>query len=672
MIWPVDLFGTSGFLPRWSYGDWGYQAWLHIVADLALGGACITITLMFAYVVIGRKDVPFTRLIGLFLALVLCCGATHLIEALIFWLPIYRISGWVKLATALVAWLSVLALVRVLPRSLASPGLAQLNQLLPVKIEERQKHEQERELALAARQRSEVRLRLALEIAQMGAWELNLETQELQCSAQLARLLVPGGQAPRSLADLMPRIAVEDRPGLETVLREQEPGQTFRYQFRLIGGGDTVRWIELVGNAVASEGDRPPRLLGVACDITERKRIEEERELINHKIQEMQKLDSLGVLAGGIAHDFNNLLTGVLGNASLIRADLPANSSYQALLEQIEISALRAGDLCKQMLAYAGKGRLVVETLDLNAVIQDTLQLLRVSVSRSAVVRLNLSDDPLPIHADANQVRQVIMNLMLNSSEALEGRTGYISLTTGRLRADRRYLKQTKLPDIEEGDFAYLEVSDTGCGMDDPMLDRIFDPFFSTKFQGRGLGLAAVLGIVRSHKGTLKVISDLGKGTTFTILFPLTDQQIPARPMGLTRGALYQGEGLVLVVDDEETVRQVLSQMLPSLGHDVLLAEHGRQGLEKFGQYAGQVRLVLLDLAMPHLDGEQTFRELRKLQPDVKVVGMSGFNEKETPSRFASQGIAGFLPKPFNRTTLTAVLRSALAEDVPEELRELM
>ena len=401
----------------------------------------------------------------------------------------------------------------------------------------------------------------------------------------------------------------------------------------------------------------------VAAEQTGRKAATE-KQALERKLQEAQKLESLGVLAGGIAHDFNNLLTGVLGNASLARMDLPAESPLQPLLEQIESAAMRAADLCKQMLAYSGKGRFVIQRLDLNALIEDTTRLLQVSISKRAVLKFNLADALPAVLGDATQLRQVVMNLVINASEAVGEKSGFISITTGLTRADRAYLAGTfYAPDLPEGDYVYLEVADNGGGMPPEVQARIFDPFFTTKFTGRGLGLAAVLGIVRGHKGALKVFSEAGWGTTFKILLPCADG--PAEVSGAATPALagWHGSGIALVVDDEETVRVTTARMLEALGFSTRLADNGRAGVEEFRAASGDIALVVLDLTMPHMDGEEAFHKIIELRPDARVLLMSGFNEQEAIARFAGKGLAGFLQKPF---TLPA-LREKLQQIFPQK-----
>jgi PAS domain S-box-containing protein len=407
-------------------------------------------------------------------------------------------------------------------------------------------------------------------------------------------------------------------------------------------------------------------ILSLVQDVTDRVLAEQqgrkaaaERQALERKLQESQKLESLGVLAGGIAHDFNNLLTGVLGNASLARMDLPADSPVQPFLEQIEVAAVRAADLCKQMLAYSGKGRFVVNRLDLNALIEDTTRLLHVSISKRAVMKYQLAPGLPVVLGDATQLRQVIMNLVINASEAISDRSGFISVTTGLTRADRAYLAGAYFArDLPEGDYVSLEISDNGGGMSPEVLEKIFDPFFTTKFTGRGLGLAAVLGIVRGHKGALKVFSEPGWGTTFKILLPCAEgiaEEIARSSPGFV--ANWKGSGRVLVVDDEETVRVTTARMIEATGFTTALADNGRTGVEEFTADPDGFALVMLDLTMPHMDGDEAFRALRAIRPDVRVLLMSGFSEQEVTARFSGEGLAGFIQKPFTLPALCEKLQ---------------
>lgn len=397
-------------------------------------------------------------------------------------------------------------------------------------------------------------------------------------------------------------------------------------------------------------------LFFLARDVTEVKRAVEDRIDFEKKLLHTQKLESLGVLAGGIAHDFNNLLMVIMGNADLAMMRLNRESPAVDNLKRIEEASARAADLAKQMLAYSGKGKFVVEHLDVSRLVEEMLHMLEVSISKKAILRFNLAT-PIPsVAADATQLRQIIMNLVINASEAIGDKSGVIAITTGCMDCDRSYLKDVWLDEnISAGLYVYLEIADSGCGMDKATMSRLFDPFFTTKFTGRGLGMAAVLGIVRGHKGAIKVYSEPNRGTTFKILLPASER--PAEIFNVHEHTdNWQGSGKVLLVDDEETVRGIGSEMLKELGFTVITADDGREGVAAFRQNP-DIAFVILDLTMPHMDGEQCFRELKQLKPDVKVIISSGYSEHEVSIKFVGKGLAGFIQKPYKLSMLKEAVR---------------
>ncbi|WP_051292884.1 response regulator [Citrifermentans bremense] len=390
-------------------------------------------------------------------------------------------------------------------------------------------------------------------------------------------------------------------------------------------------------------------------EIAERKHAEEERIKLEKQMLHTQKLESLGVLAGGIAHDFNNILTVIAGNADLARLKLKPESPAVENLERVEAAAARAAELARQMLAYSGKGRFLVEELDLNELVEEMGHMLEVSISKKALLRYDCHR-PLPVFkGDATQIRQIVMNLVINASEAIGDKSGVIAIGTGCVECNDDYFRNSWLSDpLPDGLYVSLEVADTGCGMDKETLGKIFDPFFTTKFTGRGLGMAAVLGIVRGHGGAIKVYSEPGKGTTFKLLFPATALPSVLPAVEEREVQPWHGSGTVLLVDDEETIRALGSEMLKELGYQVVTACDGRQAVELF-QSRDDVSLVILDLTMPHMDGEECFRTLRRLDPTLKVVMSSGFTQQEVTEKL--DGIAGFIQKPYKLSTLRELLR---------------
>ena len=402
-------------------------------------------------------------------------------------------------------------------------------------------------------------------------------------------------------------------------------------------------------------------VLAVVRDISERKHAESDRAKLEGQMRHSQKLESLGLLAGGIAHDFNNLLLGILGNIQLVSEQLPPQSPARENLTDMESAAKQAADLARQMLAYSGKGKLVIKPVDVNDVIREMLGLLSVSVPKKAQIRCDFGGKLPSVEADVTQLSQIIMNLVTNASDAIGAGGGVITVKTGAARCDSEYLRETYLADHAlPGDFVAIEVSDTGCGMDRATAERIFDPFFTTKFSGRGLGLATVLGIVRGHRGTIKVYSEVGKGTSFKVLLPASGEratalrQASAQDLGEVRGS-----GTVLVVDDEESVRIVARRILQRGGFEVLVASDGAQAVEVYKEKCAEIKAVLLDLTMPAMDGEETLRALHQINPAVRVIISSGYNEQEVNARFRAEKPLGFIQKPYHAGDLIARMCAA-------------
>ncbi|HWQ12270.1 MAG TPA: response regulator [Roseiflexaceae bacterium] len=395
-------------------------------------------------------------------------------------------------------------------------------------------------------------------------------------------------------------------------------------------------------------------------DITQRRRAQEGR-------WRRQKLESLGVLAGGIAHDFNNLLTVILGTASLAASDHPPGSPAAEALETIERAAQRAAELTRQMLAYAGKGRLFVELVDLNRLVREVTAPPALEAPANVTLRYELAAQLPTLVADAAQVRRVVQQLIGNAIEAIGEARGDVTIRTSLRRVEGGEVAGVHLSaDLPAGEYVALEVADTGSGMDDATRERVFEPFFSTRFTGRGLGLSEVLGIVSGHGGTVTVVSAPGHGATFTVFLPLEpgaeDQVLmiggPAR--GAAHAAQAAGAGPVLVIEDEPGLREIAARILERAGYRVLTAEDGAAGLEVFQQHGDAVACVLLDLTMPRMDGEQALRAIRRLRPDARVVLMSGYSEHELSERFAGAGLAGVLQKPFTPEALLARVEQAI------------
>jgi signal transduction histidine kinase/predicted hydrocarbon binding protein len=399
------------------------------------------------------------------------------------------------------------------------------------------------------------------------------------------------------------------------------------------------------------------------AEIIERELAEEERRKVQVKLLHAQKLESLGVLSGGIAHDFNNLLVGILGNAGLALLELPPDSPAAVTLHDIETAALRAAELTRQLLAYAGKGQFVVGPVSLSLLVEEMASLLGTAVSKNA--RLDLQIEPAipPVEADATQLRQVVMNLITNASEAIGTASGTITLRTGVMDADRPWLADAQLgAGLAAGPYAFVEVGDDGHGMHPATQARIFDPFFTTKFTGRGLGLAAVLGIVRAHHGAIRVISAPGRGTTIRIVFPAAGPAAESvrRRSDPALAAVDDRTGTVLVVDDEETVRNVVRRILTSHGFAVRMASGGVEAIRVLREDPQAIDAVLLDLTMPDMSGTLTCQELQRIRPDIKVVFSSGYSQADAFPVADGHAELPFIQKPYRPADLVAAIRRVL------------
>jgi PAS domain S-box-containing protein len=474
------------------------------------------------------------------------------------------------------------------------------------------------------------------------------------------------GYLPEDIPDMASwwRLAYPD-----AAYREQVVGQWMGLIERVVAGADreierreyrvackdgTVKTMVIFGVLVSG------KVFVMFEDITERTRAEEARLGLERQLLHAQKLESLGVLAGGVAHDFNNLLMAMLGNMDLALAQLPAESPAAGNVHQAMAAARMAAGLTNRMLAYSGRGAFVVEEMDLNAVIEENAAMLRAAIAKTATLSVRLWRDLPPVIADAAQVQQVVMNLITNASESLGDRAGAVTLATGVQDCDERYLRRSSLEEKPApGRFVWLEVADTGCGMSAETALRLFDPFFTTKFAGRGLGMSAVLGIVRGHRGAIVVDSSPGAGTTIRVLFPVgaaarefpqggAQTAEPLSPPGLS--------GRVLIVDDEALVLSVCTAMVRRLGVQVLTAVDGADAVRVFRREGASISAVLLDMTMPRMDGLATLRELRLIRPDVRVILCSGFSEQEIAERFAGERLAGFLQKPYDLKGLKKVL----------------
>ena len=464
----------------------------------------------------------------------------------------------------------------------------------------------------------------------------------------------------RTMSELIipPAQREQHRRGLQHYMETGEgPLIGRRIEVRAMRRDGTEFPVELALTRLPGEG--PPVFTAFLRDLTAQKEADEQRRQTEEQMRHAQKLESLGVLAGGIAHDFNNLLTVVLGNAELVRRYIPPDSQATPMLASLETAARRAADLTREMLAYAGRAPIVRETCDLSTLVREMSQLLAAAVSKSTPFDLHLASTPALVDGDPTQIRQVVMNLITNASEAYGDRSGPIPIRTSVINTTADVMQSPYItPAPPPGSYVCLEVIDDGCGMPPEILTRMFEPFFTTKFIGRGLGLAATLGIVRGHRGTIQVTSNPGAGTTVRVLFP----QVAGRALDSLAPPAeekWKGSGRLLVVDDEDPVRRVATEMLTGAGFEVLTAGDGGAAIDVLRMETRDVRAVLLDLTTD-APGIEALEAIQRARPGVPVMVMSGYTLEDLSRRFPGQRWAGFVQKPFALSDLLRAVRGVL------------
>ena len=437
---------------------------------------------------------------------------------------------------------------------------------------------------------------------------------------------------------------------LSVVMAAVASQREYQMEFRQRRADGEFRWV--LSTAVPRfAGAEYAGHIGTVVDITQLKRDQEQGLAA-------QKLESLGVLAGGVAHDFNNLLGSILADSELLLADLADDSPVHDGIKRIEAVAVRAAEIVRELLTFAGQENPSFEPVDVSNLVREMLELLKVSISKHAEMRMDLADDLPAVRANASQIRQIVMNLITNASEALGQEGGVIAVSTRLVRIGRDSLERGELP---EGEYVRLRVSDTGCGMTREIQDKIFDPFFTTKFAGRGLGLAAVQGIVRSHRGSIHLASAPGAGTRFEILLPCAQEAVRLAPDVLPPDSAVvvapSVTGTVLVVDDEEMLRIAVCKMLRKERYTVIEAGDGDAALELFRANAAEIGVILLDMTLPGISGRKLFEELRRIRPDVRVILTTAYTKEMATNAIGTQQAWGFIRKPYHIADLIGLLR---------------
>ncbi|MEN8005811.1 MAG: PAS domain S-box protein [Candidatus Krumholzibacteriota bacterium] len=445
-------------------------------------------------------------------------------------------------------------------------------------------------------------------------------------------------------------------------------GGVFLYETVFQDGGDRLVPMEVSSTLIpGSRAGEEPQVLLVARDVSERKRVDLEQRELEARLRDAQKLESLGVLAGGIAHDFNNLLVTIMGNAEIVQSDLPEGSTNRNNLDAVLEAAGRAADLCRQMQAYAGKGRISGRPVNISRLILDIRRLLQVSVSKRSHLHFELAEDLPPVLIDEPQIRQVLMNLVGNAAEAMGDDGGEIMVRTGVRELTAVDVKEVVAGEgLQPGRYVWCEIRDSGCGMDDETAGRMFDPFFTTKFQGRGLGMSAALGIIKGHQGGFTMETGPVGGTTISFLLPVHETETTAPRRRRRRSPEVAGVDLkgklILVVDDDPSVRAVGESFLRRLGCKILSAPDGFEAVRIFSERHRDIHAVLLDFTMAGMDGMSAYRRMRAIRSDIPVLLSSGYDSDEVAEKTSGFDIAGFVAKPYSLKVMRQALAGVLSE----------
>jgi len=508
---------------------------------------------------------------------------------------------------------------------------------------------------------SEKRYSLILTSVNDGLWDWHVPSGEAIFSELYYRILgYDYGEFPANYASWRMLVHPDDIERVEQNLRQStESGKIFNIDLRMKTKSGEWLWVCTRGNTVEKDTEgKTIRIVGTLSDISDRKKLEEEKGILQQQFQQAQKLESLGVLTGGIAHDFNNILAIIMGYCGLTKMDYDTAEKHIPIIEN---AVERAAALCRQMLAYAGKASLTETLVVMWVLVDDVVTMLKATIRQNVVIKTCYTSDIPSIMGDASQLRQIVMNLIINASESIGDLQGEVCVSLSKAvikagQAENDHNGKT----IPPGEYVCLEVTDSGCGMDDETRRRIFEPFYTTKFTGRGLGMSAVLGIIKAHNGALQLSSQSGHGTTFKVYLPAQIGTANEEEAQQTVSAPWEGSGTILLAEDEEHVALIEKAMLEALGFKVIGAADGKEALELYKKNAADITLVIADMGMPVMDGYELFRELKKLKPELPIIVSSGFGDAEVTSRIPREQIAGLVSKPYHYDQLRDVLKKVV------------
>lgn len=510
---------------------------------------------------------------------------------------------------------------------------------------------------------SESRWKFAIEGSGDGVWDWDIPTNETKCSTRCEEMLgYAEGDILPSKQEWGDRIHPDDKSHVAEAMQAYLEGKTASYvvEYRLRCKDDSYKWLLDRGMVVSrGEDNKPLRMIGTHTDISERKRTEEEKRILEKQYQQAQKLESLGVLASGIAHDFNNILQIIIGYCSLI---IQRPETAKNHVPQIEKAANRAAGLCRQMMTYGGKTQFVMTRVNIWLLVDEMVKMLKSTIKQNVVIKTDLSSDVNFINADASQIRQIVMNLIINASEAIGDAHGEIIVSLAKKTIKEKGSEKDHLGAvIAPGYYACLGVTDNGCGMDDETKRRLFEPFYTTKFTGRGLGMSSALGIITAHGGALQLSSQTGLGTTFKIYLPIQNRDSAVHDSHIHKvSTTWKGNGTILLVEDEEQIRSVAKTMLTDLGFAVIEATNGKEALILYQKNAADITLIVTDIGMPIMDGCELIHELKTIHSELPIIISSGYGDPDITSRITSEDIIRQITKPYNFDQLREVLKNTM------------
>jgi PAS domain S-box-containing protein len=636
---------SSNFMPHGYCYLWKPTiVWLHAMSDATITLAYYAIPVALFYFVRKRRDLPFHWMFVMFGVFIFGCGTTHLMEVWTLWHGTYFLSGAVKAATAVASLATAALIVPLVPRALALPSPAQLRAA-------NDKLEQE----VSERRRIQEALQRAERLAHVGNWHWNIKANQVYWSQELLRIFGKPQEYVPSYEEFIQAVVPQDRQRVARCVRDwiaEKSGSPI--EFQVVRPDGDKRTLTCIPEVSLDREGLPERMFGSCQDITD----------FRHAQQEAfarQNLESLGTLASGIAHDFNNLLGGMLAQAELALAELADGSSPEPEIKRIREVAIRSSEIVRQLMIYAGKESEVLGPVDVSRIVEEMLELLKVSVSKHAALETDLAEDLTAVRASASQIGQIVMNLVTNSSEAIGETDGVIRVTTKRVTVGRDRSGATP-QQLAEGDYVELKVSDTGGGMSMETQARVFDPFFTTKPAGHGLGLAVVHGIVRTLHGAIQLVSEQGTGSTFQILLPCAETTARGAdfPTSCIEEPAHSSRGAtVLVVEDEGPLRQAVVKMLNKSGFSVIEASDGSAAMKEMRAHKPPIDVLFLDMTLPGVPSREVFEEARRLRPEMRVIVTSAYGADVAAASLQVR-IERFIRKPYSLGNLVDLIRQAV------------